>query len=204
MNRHLGVVLGLLATATVVATMPRAVDDVGPEVRLHQLPLTTGSWSATIGVPPLVLPPDPGALESAQYTYTSAGRTVWFTAARYPSDDPARRPARDRLLLESAYAEATHDLLAFEPNGPSGSPLLLGRMALSLDQQPVTIIYWYQLGTTVLTGDYQLRLHLFLDSLMGRRRALTLFRVASEVPGSLPPFLRALPLVRAHPAARLM
>jgi EpsI family protein len=190
-DRHLAVLLAILAVTAVVVAVPKGPPEFLPAASLPALPAEVEGWIATGEAPEQVLPDDPRAIESVRRRYENGGRVVLLAVAHYPSADPSRRPTLDRLVADQGLGLATRDALPVTLNGVPGSTITLNRLTWRRATRQMTAVYWYDLGGAIIAGDYHLRAQLFLDSLRGRRRELAVVRVAGENPDLIAAFLRA-------------
>jgi EpsI family protein len=201
-DRHLAVLLAILAATAVVVAVPKGPLEFLPAASLPALPAEVEGWIATGEAPEQVLPDDPRAIESVRRRYENGGRVVLLAVARYPSADPSRRPTLDRLVADQGLGLATRDALVVRLNGAPESTITLNRLTWRRGTRQLTVLYWYELGGAVIAGDYHLRVQLFLDSLRGRRRELAIVRIAGESLDVIAAFLRAVRPYVPRTAAR--
>jgi EpsI family protein len=195
-ERHLLALLTLLVATGFAVTFARPTDAELPldSVAIAALPLEAAGWRGAPGAPQDVLPIDPRAAAMQRWTYVRGGKTVWLSVGRYRAgNDPRQRPLLDRIVGASGSNVIKHDEAPLVLNAVSdrlGASVPMNRVALRRGNQSLAIDYWYELSDRTITGEYTLRFWLFLDTLQGRRRPLTLVRVAADGQPTLDAFLQ--------------
>jgi EpsI family protein len=200
-DRHFLALLALLV-ATALVTTGAALRGEG---RPHRLPPPISArdvpgWMANDGAPEDIVPSDSRAVRSVRRTYSRGDQTIWLVLARYHSlARPTSRPALNRIVDEASWTISRGRMSLDGPSAASGpGPNLL---SLTRPGRTVTVAYWYELDGDLISSEYRLRLCLFLNTLAGRSPALLLVRIASDSPGGVAAFARAIRPVPTHAEA---
>ncbi len=185
LDRHLFVVLGLVALTALLISLPRGEvrADIRPSV--DTIPLEIGAWQGrTVSGDDAALPVDVRSLESIRRTYEIGERRVWLGVARYPDENgPDIRPSPDAIAPTrgvSAVArgtariplDAAHDVSAI-------------RISTRYSNHSLTTFYWYRLGRRAISNEYGMRFWLGVNTLLRQRHPLFLVRV-STTDGQVP------------------
>jgi EpsI family protein len=190
-DRHLVVLLGVVALSGCLLVLPFGSRESSPAAPLEGLPTQVGNWRVVAPRPEWTLTADARASESLERTYTDGTFIVSLSVTRYPSrNDPRTRPAFHRIVPTRGVSRVVHDMVPVDLNGVVQGPIPLNRVSIMHEGKPSSVVYWYQLGHEVITGEYELRVRLFLDTLSGHRRSVVLVRLAASSPDALQPFLR--------------
>jgi EpsI family protein len=188
-DRYLVVLLGLVAVAGLLIAVPLGADNPPSSARLETLPAEAGNWRSVDRPSTFAISSDPRASESLERTYTDGSSTVWLSVTRYPSrNDPRTRPAFHKIVPTRGVA--VYDSVRVDLNGVAGNPMALNRVSIRQEGRASSVVYWYQVERKIITGEYDLRLRLFLDTLLARNRSVVLVRVVTSNPQALEPFLR--------------
>lgn len=190
-DRHLMIVLLVVALAGTAIMLPTGGTGATSRVSIQSLPRAAAEWMSVDGAPEDIVPREPNALEAVRRTYTDGTSTVWVVVARYGSmADPRRRPLLASIIPAHDPTKSSRDRPRIALNG-SHDGQVVNRFVQN-GARHVSLVFWYQLGSDVVVGDYQLRSHVLFDGLVGRHRDLLLVRVATVGPDPPEKLLRAL------------
>jgi EpsI family protein len=190
-SRHLGVLLSVVAVTGLLLAWPRAEQQTR-RIALAALPETLGDWRSVEGKTDDVLPQEPRALDTVRRTYSDGRMIAWLAVGLYSShNDPQGRPSVNQIASERGAGIVTHDWVRVALDGNAEGERSIHRISLGRSDGRVSTVYWYQLGETLVTGEYELRWRLFLDTIAGRRRRLLLIRLATTGPEPPEALLRA-------------
>lgn len=179
--------VGLVALVGVAIAVPRGEDEV-PAIQTIDLPHRVGAWVGVNGVPEKILPSDPRGLAVIRRTYTEGSHTLWVAVTTYSSHNhPLKRPSIDLIVSERGAVSVSHTRLTVDLNGSTVQAISVNLLSVRRPERQFAVVYWYLLGGTAVTGEYELRARLFLNTLLGRREKLMLARVATV--GTPPPEL---------------
>ena len=189
-DRHLIVLLGLVALTGVAVALPRSVDDSdkGTAALRGVAPAVEG-WTATISVPENMLPKDPRARDVARWTYSRGDREVFVALARYRSqNDPEWQPSIDYIAPARGAASVKHESMAVRINGTPGETRF-SVVSVQTPDRGLSVVYWYQVGGKIIEGEFRLRLALLLDALRFRSEEVWLIRIAAPTSERLDQFV---------------
>jgi EpsI family protein len=184
MSRQLIVLLALVVAAGgALVARPRERDEPAP-VRADRVPSLVADWIAAEGASEELLPTDPRAIRTLRRTYSRDGHAVLLSVASYPSwNHPDHRPLAHMIAPTQGAAEMASETLrlnlAAEAGGRDGS-VSVNLLSLQWRTRQLAVAYWYQLDDEPIANEYGLRLRLFVATLRGRPRALTLIRLAGR------------------------
>lgn len=191
LDRRLAVLLGLVALAGLAVALPGRADDSNGGAALSALPLKADGWIATGDAPEDLLPSDPGARESARWTYSRGSRTVFVAVARYRGNDPGWRPSINLIAPERGAISVRRERLAIGLNGVPGRATPLNLVSVHGRDRHLSVLYWYQVREQTIADAYYLRLASLLTALQLRRQEVWLVRVATPDSERPEEFLRA-------------
>jgi EpsI family protein len=177
---RLGIVLGLLAgTAALVDWTPPVPASETP-ARIDRLPMTLGGWTATEGVPGLLLPPDPHEMAGVRRTYRSGQRRAWISVAVFTGQaNPMRRVSVNHIYPEQQVARVEPADIAVVLDG--SSPTTLRARVIHRGGEQHAIVYWHQIQRRTYDGEYAFRWALMRRVLVARRSDSALVRIAVPV-----------------------
>lgn len=191
-DRYLAALFGLLALVGLAVALPRGEGAPRRGAPLDGLAREAGGWVAVEGAPEEILPSDPRALEAVRRTYARGGQTLWLTVARYRArNDPQWRPSLTLIVPERGAISIRHELLRMTLDGVAGRTAPVHLLSLRRPDRRIWVFYWYQLGDQPIADEYRLRLQLFMDTLLFRRRELLFVRMATASSERPDEFFRA-------------
>jgi EpsI family protein len=192
-DRHLGILLGCIAIAGAAIVVPNGRQGPTRPVSVDTLPRTAAQWVSVDGAPDAVVPRDERALQALRRTYSDGTSTVWLAISRYGSmSDPRKRPVLDAVIPPLDPTRSTKDHARIALDSPRDGPVVLNRVVIRKPEGELSLMFWYQLGGDVIASDYQLRLRVLLDSLVGYQRDILLVRLATNGPPPPEGLFRAL------------
>jgi len=189
-NRHLMVLLGLVALTAFAIGLPRSEDDSRAEAApVRRLPPVVDGWTiADTTAPEDVLPSDPRAREVARWTYSKGDRDVFVAIARYRSSgDPEWRPSINQIAPARGASSVRQDRLAINWNGVAAP---MNTVTVKNPGRNVSVVYWYQIREQTIADEFHLRLIMLLDSLRRRGQEVWLIRIATTTAERPADFLR--------------
>jgi EpsI family protein len=189
-DRHLVVLLGLVALTGIALALPRLADD-SDAAGLRLPPPVVDGWIATDSVPEDVLPLDSRAREAARWTYSREGHAVFVSVACYrSSNDPEWRPSINQIAPERGAISVDHARLALSLDGVADGPVTVSRLSVRRPNRELSILYWYQVRGKTIEDGLQLRLALLASALRLRGQDVWLVRIATPAPGRPEEFAR--------------
>jgi len=192
LDRHLIVLIVLVALAGAAVALPRGIDgaDAG-SAALDELPLMVNGWTASASAPEDVLPHDPRARDSASWTYSQGNREIFVSIARYrPRRDSDWRPSINQIAPARGAASLKHDLLTMGLNGSPTQTTPLSVVSIRGPQRNLSIVYWYQVKEKTIAEELPLRLALLVNALRFRSPQVWLVRIATSADDQPQDFLR--------------
>jgi hypothetical protein len=200
-DRHLVVVLALViitGATSIWVDHRRPESSATPVASPAAAVAPVTGWAVADRVPGDVLPDDLRALEAVRQTYTDGSRTVWLVRAVYKTTSgPETRPSIDALVSRQGALAVEYGQMELRET-TLGGRRHVSSVRVRRGSNDITTVYWYRLGDDVVTGEYELRWRLFVDTLLGRTRVLTLTRVASDTTETLQSFIASPQLVQAR------
>jgi EpsI family protein len=191
LDRHMVVLLGLVALTGLAVALPRVTDDSTTAAPLRMLPPVVDGWVANDDAPEDILPYDSRALQATRWTYSRGDQQVFVAVARYRSrNDPEWRPSINQIAPERGASSVSHERLAMSLNGVPGRTTPVNVVSVNRPDRHLSVLYWYQVGPKTIGDSYRLRLALFLNALRLRGQEVWLVRVAAPASERPEEFLR--------------
>ena len=179
LDRSLLVVLGLVALAAALVSLPRGEARAEIGASLDLIPLALGDWRGRmVADVDTLLPVDGRSLESTRRVYERGDRRVWLGVARYlDMNGPETRPALHAITAGRGATSVTRSAVRISLDGATTLPAM--RVSTHYMTATQTTWYWYRLGRRVIGDEYSLRFWLAADTLLRRQLPLWLVRVST-------------------------
>jgi EpsI family protein len=184
-DKHMAAALVVLALAGGLVYAPSRSSPPERVSPVPYNPINLAGWHAVYGAPPEILPEDPKAKETVRWTYHQGNRVIWVALASYDTRrDAAADPSINHIVAERGSTGLLRSVVSISMNGAGGPPVPANQLVALRPNSHLVVIYWFQMGSKSLAGDYRFRAEMFLNRLLGIRKNLAVIRVATVREGA--------------------
>jgi EpsI family protein len=146
-------------------------------------PITVEGWVGTQDAPGEILPVDPRAKENARWSYRRGDRVIWVAIAVYGTrDNLESRPSVNLIVSERGASDLSQSTTQVGMSSDQGAGFRAKQLIMARPSGHLAVVYWYVLGSKIISDEYRLRLDLLMNSLLRKGENLILVRVATAHP----------------------
>lgn len=183
-RRRFSLALALLAVTAVALYVPGQAREVPLAASLHSIPAHLAGWSVAADPPPDLASFDPAAGEQATLAFRRDSEVVWVSVFYYPlQTEGSRGRGRELVLPARGWADLAERTVQI-PAADGLSPLSAHLVSIRVHDQPVTILYWYQVRGHGVASAYRYRALLLYNRLAHQRADGALVRLVWPSPKS--------------------